>query len=147
MEDIENYGIRTIVDLALNKVDPERNKSIHVSFDIDSLDSLEAPSTGTSGKTQTRIKKMRDFLKFAVRGGMTLREGIQLMEMIHQTSRLGALDVVEVNPSLGSEADVKRTVEAAIHVIAAALGHSRRGLSPRAGVLPLQTFPPKYQEI
>lgn len=50
MEDIENYGISTIVDMALNKIDPEKEKSIHVSFDIDSLDSLEAPSTGTAGK-------------------------------------------------------------------------------------------------
>ncbi|XP_066138595.1 arginase, hepatic [Euwallacea fornicatus] len=114
MEDIENYGISTVLDMALNKIDPEREKSIHVSFDIDSLDSLEAPSTGT-----------------AVRGGMTLREGIQLMEMVHRTRRLGALDLVEVNPFIGSEQDVKKTVDAAIYIIAAALGHSRRGLRPR----------------
>lgn len=49
MEDIENYGIGTIVNMALERIDPENSRSIHVSFDIDSLDSLEAPSTGTSG--------------------------------------------------------------------------------------------------
>lgn len=58
MEDIENYGISAIIDMALNRIDPERNRSIHVSFDIDSLDSLEAPSTGTSGNYLT----MADFL-------------------------------------------------------------------------------------
>lgn len=50
MEDIERYGIDTILNMALDRVDPDRNKSIHVSYDIDSLDTLEAPSTGTSGK-------------------------------------------------------------------------------------------------
>lgn len=35
--------------MALRKIDPDNNKSLHVSFDIDSLDPLEAPSTGTAG--------------------------------------------------------------------------------------------------
>ncbi|CAG9771407.1 unnamed protein product [Ceutorhynchus assimilis] len=131
MEDIENYGISTVIDMALNRIDPDKDKSIHVSFDIDALDSLEAPSTGTS-----------------VRGGMTLREGIHLMEIIYRTGRLGAFDLVEVNPSLGSEQDVKRTVDAAIHIIAAGLGHSRRGLRPKnIETLPLQTFPPTRHVI
>lgn len=79
---------------------------------------------------------------------MTLREGIQLMEIAHRTGRLGAIDMVEVNPSIGNEQDVKRTVEAAIYVIAAGLGHSRRGLRPKnADSLPLQTFPPTRQVI
>lgn len=131
MEDVENYGISTVVDMALNKIDPEKHKSIHVSFDIDSLDSLEAPSTGTS-----------------VRGGMTLREGIQLMEMIYRTGRLGAFDLVEVNPNLGTEQEVIRTVDAAIHIIMAGLGHSRRGHRPKhVDTLPLQTFPPTRHVI
>ncbi|CAH1117718.1 unnamed protein product [Phaedon cochleariae] len=131
MEDVENYGISTVVKMALDRIDPERKRSIHVSYDIDSLDSLEAPSTGTS-----------------VRGGLTLREGIQIMEMIHSTGRLGAMDLVEVNPSIGSEQDVKRTVDAAIHIIMAAVGHSRRGLRLKdVDTLPLQTFPPTRQLI
>lgn len=50
MEDVERYGIDTVVAMALDRIDPDRNKPIHISFDIDSLDSLEAPSTGTSGR-------------------------------------------------------------------------------------------------
>ncbi|CAH0557728.1 unnamed protein product [Brassicogethes aeneus] len=129
MEDVENYGINTVVKMALDRIDPEGRRSIHVSYDIDSLDSLEAPSTGTS-----------------VRGGLTLREGIHIMETIHKTGRLGAMDLVEVNPSIGSEKDVNRTVEAAVHVILAAFGHSRRGLLPKTS-LPLQTFPPTKESI
>lgn len=56
MEDVENYGINTVVNMALDRIDPERRKSIHVSFDIDSLDSLEAPSTGTSGKSHLLVR-------------------------------------------------------------------------------------------
>lgn len=39
--------------MALNKIDPHNEKSLHVSFDIDSLDPLEAPSTGTPGMLLT----------------------------------------------------------------------------------------------
>lgn len=49
MADVEEYGINLVVDMALKAIDPDRSRSIHVSFDIDALDSLEAPSTMTSG--------------------------------------------------------------------------------------------------
>jgi len=42
-------GIHDVIHLALSKIDPHHSKSLHVSFDIDSLDPLEAPSTGTAG--------------------------------------------------------------------------------------------------
>ncbi|KAJ8981226.1 hypothetical protein NQ317_004170 [Molorchus minor] len=130
MEEIENYGIATVVNMALNKLDPEGKRSIHVSFDIDSLDALEAPSTG-----------------IPIRGGLTLREGIHVMESVYKTGRLGAMDLVEVNPSIGTEQDVKRTVDAAIHIILSAFGYSRKGLIPKDAQLPLQTFPPTRQVI
>lgn len=70
------------------------------------------------------------------------------MERVHRTGRLGALDVVEVNPSIGSERDVQITVEAAMHIILAAFGHNRRGLRPtHVQSLPLQTFPPTQNTI
>ncbi|XP_036142831.1 arginase, hepatic isoform X2 [Monomorium pharaonis] len=49
MEDIERYGIHDVMHMALNKIDPHNSRSLHVSFDIDALDPLEAPSTGTPG--------------------------------------------------------------------------------------------------
>lgn len=83
-----------------------------------------------------------------MRGGLTLREGIHIVEKVHRTGRLGALDVVEVNPSIGSEKDVEITVEAAMHIISAAFGHSRRGQRPaNVQSLPLQTFPPTQNTI
>lgn len=77
-----------------------------------------------------------------------MREGIHIVEKVHRTGRLGALDVVEVNPSIGSEVDVNVTIEAAMHIILAAFGHSRRGLRPaNIQSLPLQTFPPTQKTI
>ncbi|KAL2720442.1 hypothetical protein V1478_010708 [Vespula squamosa] len=125
MEDVERFGIHNTISMALDRIDPEGLKSLHVSFDIDSLDPLEAPSTGT-----------------AVRGGLNLREAIHIMEEVHRTHRLNAIDLVEVNPYIGDQRDVKLTTEAAIYIIQAALGYSRRGLKVPKGVtdMPLQTF-------
>ncbi|XP_014370617.2 arginase, hepatic [Papilio machaon] len=123
MEDIEEHGIRKSIQHILNVLDPEMKKPIHVSFDIDSLDALEAPSTGTP-----------------VRGGLSLREAINLMEIIHATGRLRAIDLVEINPALGNDYDRKRTIEAGLCVLKAALGFSRRGTAPRGVLdLPVQT--------
>lgn len=79
---------------------------------------------------------------FLVRGGLSLREAIHLMEEVHRTHRLNAIDLVEVNPKIGDDNCVKLTTEAAIHVLQAALGHTRRGLKVPAGItdIPLQTF-------
>ena len=38
-----------------------------------------------------------------MRGGLSLREGMFLCDMLHKTGRLQALDMVEVNPKLGQE--------------------------------------------
>ncbi|GLV39028.1 arginase [Carabus blaptoides fortunei] len=77
-KDIEQHGIHGIITAALAKIDPDNNCSLHISFDIDSLDVLEAPSTGTP-----------------VRGGLTLREGMEIVENISATGRLQAIDLVE----------------------------------------------------
>ncbi|KAI4464471.1 arginase [Holotrichia oblita] len=118
MFDIQRYGIDAVVSAALDKMDPDHNKPIHVSFDIDSLDPLEAPSTGTP-----------------VRGGLLLREGIHIMTAIYKTGRLGALDLVEVNPKIGNQSDVDRTVTAAMHIILAAFGQNRRLVKPESNDL------------
>jgi len=50
MEDVERYGIHEVTQRALEAINPNGDRSLHVSFDIDSLDPLEAPSTGTTGE-------------------------------------------------------------------------------------------------
>lgn len=82
---------------------------IHLSFDVDALDPMWAPSTGTP-----------------VRGGLTLREGDYICECVHETGSLVALDLVEVNPSLAAEQEgaASETVRAGCSLVRCALGES-----------------------
>lgn len=67
-----------------------------------------------------------------VRGGLTLREGIYIVERLQRTGRLEAIDLAEVNPAIGTEQDVRTTVDAGIHLLAAACGTRRSGRVPRS---------------
>jgi len=110
VQDMDRLGVSNALGEALSRIDPEGKRPIHLSFDIDVLDPSEAPATGTR-----------------VRGGLTLREGLQLAHLVHTTGRLSAVDMVEVNPRLEkSPGDAERTVEAAGSILLAALGLRRQ---------------------
>lgn len=102
MHDIDRHGIGKVMDMALGWIGSDT--PIHLSFDIDALDPMWAPSTGT-----------------AVRGGLTLREGDFIAECVHQTGSLVALDLVEVNPNL-EEQGAADTVRAGVSIVRCALG-------------------------
>jgi arginase len=110
MRDIERMGIEKVVQRALEAINPDGKKKLHVSFDIDALDPFYANSTGTP-----------------VLGGLTLREGVFLMEELHETGTLSSMDLVEVNPCVGDAKDVANTVNSAKLIIQAALGNNRSG--------------------
>lgn len=90
------------MDMALGWIGSDT--PIHLSFDVDGLDPMWAPSTGTP-----------------VRGGLTLREADFIAESIAATGSLIALDLVEVNPSLET-AGASETVRTGISIVRAALG-------------------------
>jgi arginase len=46
MRDIEKMGIEKVAHKALNLLNPNNDKKIHLSFDIDALDPIHARSTG-----------------------------------------------------------------------------------------------------
>lgn len=135
------------MEMALEAVDPSGQKGIHCSFDIDSLDALEVPSTGTPGQCLSqnlpKIKKKKKCLYdnklilffclqlHLVRGGLTLREGLYIVEKLTRTGRLDAIDLVEVNPNFGTLDETKRTVDAAIEILKASCGTVRSGNMPR----------------
>ncbi|KAK4556196.1 Arginase, catabolizes arginine to ornithine and urea [Recurvomyces mirabilis] len=102
MHDVDRHGIGKVMDMALGWIGSDT--PIHLSFDIDALDPMWAPSTGT-----------------AVRGGLTLREGDFIAECVHETGSLVALDLVEVNPSL-EEKGAADTVRAGVSIVRCALG-------------------------
>jgi len=102
MRHIDEHGMRNTMTEALHDIDD--NTHLHVSFDLDCLDPLDAPGVGTG-----------------VRGGPTYREMQLCMEMIADTGRLASLDVVEINPAL----DVRnRTAELAVEFVQSLFGAS-----------------------
>jgi arginase len=102
MRHIDEHGMRFTMTEVLQDVD--ENTHLHVSFDLDCLDPLDAPGVGTG-----------------VRGGPTYREMQLCMEMIADTGRLRSLDVVEINPAL----DVRnRTAELAVEFVQSLFGAS-----------------------
>ncbi|KAF8735837.1 hypothetical protein AX14_001412 [Amanita brunnescens Koide BX004] len=107
MHEVDKYGIGKVVEMALDHVNPNRDRPIHLSFDVDALDPSVAPSTGTP-----------------VRGGLTFREGHYICEAISETGLLVALDLMEVNPSLADVDSVQQTVAVGCSLVRAALGET-----------------------
>lgn len=108
MFDIDRHGIGRVMEMALAHIGSDT--PIHLSFDVDALDPMWAPSTGTP-----------------VRGGLTLREGDYIAECVHETGSLVAMDLVEVNPQLAKGVDdigASETVRAGCSLVRCALGES-----------------------
>ncbi|CAK9302056.1 unnamed protein product [Gordionus sp. m RMFG-2023] len=114
VKDIDEHGIQGVARMALQHINPKLDKPTVIQFDIDSLDPKDAPTTGTP-----------------VDGGMTLREGLELMEELCRTRCIVGIDMVEVNVKLGDEKEAQKTVRAANKLILAALGETRHGVLPR----------------
>ena len=82
MKEIDRTGIASIVEQALT-IAGDGTAGLHVSFDLDVCDPTIAPGVGTP-----------------VKGGLNYREAHMVMEMIADSGKLRALDLVEVNPIL-----------------------------------------------
>jgi arginase len=103
MKDIDRDGIAAVAERAL-AIASTGTGGVHVSFDLDSCDPSIAPGVGTP-----------------VKGGLDYREAHLLMEMIADSGRLVALDLVEVNPTL----DLRNsTAEFGVELALSALGKS-----------------------
>ena len=102
MKDIDRLGIAVVTEQALAHA-TSGTVGVHVSFDLDVCDPAIAPGVGTP-----------------VKGGLDYREAHMLMEMVADSGRLLALDLVEVNPVLD--------VQNATAVLAAELAASAFGM-------------------
>jgi arginase len=101
MKDIDRDGIARVAERALALASGGTG-GVHVSFDMDVCDPMIAPGVGTP-----------------VRGGLDYREAHMVMEMVADTRRLVALDIVEVNPTL----DIRnQTAEFATELALSAFG-------------------------
>ena len=101
MHDIDKQGMAEVMEDAI-RLAGTGTAGIHVSFDMDSLDPNDAPGVGTP-----------------VPGGITYREAHLAMEMLHESGRVIAMDLVEVNPILDQH---NKTAELAVELACSALG-------------------------
>lgn len=101
MREIDERGMRAVLQEAIARVS-DGTAGIHVSLDLDFVDPQEAPGVGTP-----------------VRGGATYREAHLAMETLHDTGRIVAMDLVEVNPVLDR---FNHTAELAVGLVASAFG-------------------------
>jgi arginase len=101
MRDIDERGMRAVMEDAL-RIALEGAAGLHVSFDMDCIDPSFAPGTGTT-----------------VPGGVTYREAHLAMEMVADSKKLLALDLMEVNPVLDEH---NQTATLAVELLLSALG-------------------------
>jgi arginase len=85
MKDIDHHGIAAVMKRAI-AIAGKDTAGIHVSFDMDVCDPTIAPGVGTP-----------------VKGGLDYREAHMVMEMVAESDKLMALDLVEINPILDSQ--------------------------------------------
>lgn len=99
--DIDRMGMPAVIEKAI-EIASDGTEGIHVSFDVDSITPESAPGTGT-----------------IVHSGLTLREAFYLVETLHASGKVLALDMVEVNPML----DIRnKTGELAMELTLSMLG-------------------------
>jgi arginase len=101
MKDIDRIGIAEVMEQAIGLA-TRGTAGLHVSFDLDVCDPSIAPGVGTP-----------------VKGGLDYREAHMVMEMLADSGRVIALDMVEVNPTL----DVRNgTADLGTELVLSALG-------------------------
>lgn len=86
MDDINNIGLEEILTDAINKIKSSNVDGVHLSFDIDVLDSEVAPGTGTP-----------------VKDGLNVEESKLILDMILSSKFITSMDFVEFNPILDIE--------------------------------------------
>ena len=106
MHDIDRFGIGNVMEQAIDhllKDVPDR--PLHLSYDIDAVDPLHAPATGT-----------------AVRGGLTFREAHYVAESVAYTGLLASAEIVELNPFLSNEDGAQETIDLGMQLITSFMG-------------------------
>lgn len=70
-----------------------------------------------------------------VPGGLSLREGMAMVETIYEAGNMVSMDLMEVNPALGNDKDRVMTTTAVRHILINAFGYNRGGNA--RGTIPL----------
>lgn len=101
MREVDERGMSACVEEAI-EIASLAPAGFHVTFDVDSLDPVDAPGSGTT-----------------VRGGLSYREAHLAMEKIAEAGGMISLEIVEINTTL----DVNnKTAELGVELVLSALG-------------------------
>jgi len=101
MNEIDRRGMNACIEDAI-AIASQAPGGFAVTFDVDILDPLDAPGSGT-----------------LVRGGISYREAHLALERIAETGKMRSFEIVEVNPILDTN---NRTAELAVELILSAFG-------------------------
>ncbi|MGH9354587.1 MAG: arginase [Terriglobia bacterium] len=101
MRDIDEQGMRAVMEKSLS-LSMNGAAGFAVSLDMDAMDPEEAPGVGTP-----------------VQGGLTFREAHLAMEMVADSGKMLAMDLVEINPILDI---MNKTASLGVGLINSALG-------------------------
>lgn len=103
MADIDRNGIKQVMEESVSYL-KDKTDGIHLSLDVDALDPVETPGTGTK-----------------VLGGLTYRESHFALEMLHNTNLITSMDIVEVNPLIDQN---NHTAEQAVCLMGSFFGET-----------------------
>jgi arginase len=101
MRNVDELGMRAVMQKSL-AIATRGTVGAAISFDMDVVDPDEAPGVGTP-----------------VRGGITYREAHLAMEMIADSKKMAALELVEINPIMDV---LNKTAILSVELAASALG-------------------------
>jgi arginase len=101
MADIDRFGMNFCIEKAI-EIASLASAGFAVTFDVDALDPLDAPGSGT-----------------LVRGGFSYREAHLALERCAESGKMRSFEIVEVNPTIDTN---NRTSELAVELILSALG-------------------------
>ncbi|MCG9294480.1 arginase [Staphylococcus aureus] len=102
MSDIDKLGIKEVIENTIEYLKSRNVDGVHLSLDVDALDPLETPGTGTR-----------------VLGGLSYRESHFALELLHQSHLISSMDLVEVNPLIDSN---NHTAEQAVSLVGTFFG-------------------------
>ncbi|HDD5532268.1 TPA: arginase [Staphylococcus aureus] len=104
MSDIDKLGIKEVIENTIEYLKSRNVDGVHLSLDVDALDPLETPGTGTR-----------------VLGGLSYRESHFALELLHQSHLISSMDLVEVNPLIDSN---NHTAEQAVSLVGTFFGEA-----------------------
>lgn len=104
MSDIDKLGIKEVIENTIEYLKSRNVDGVHLSLDVDALDPIETPGTGTR-----------------VLGGLSYRESHFALELLHQSHLISSMDLVEVNPLIDSN---NYTAEQAVSLVGTFFGET-----------------------